>query len=59
MFILISSNAEIDVCDEMSQTIKYDKKKYDVVAISFDTSSCHQAYEHAREFKKRGAYILF
>lgn len=52
-------HAEIDVCDEMSQTIKYDKKKYDVVAISFDTSSSQQAYEHAREFKKRGAYILF
>lgn len=49
---------EIDVCDEMSQKVDYDKKKYDVVAISFETSSSIQAYEHAKAFKQRGAYIL-
>lgn len=49
---------EIDVCDEMSQKVDYDKKKYDVVAISFETSSSIQAYEHAKVFKQRGAYIL-
>lgn len=51
--------AEIDVYDEISQRVRYDRKQYDVVAITFDTSSSIHAYEHAAEFKKRGAYILF
>jgi radical SAM superfamily enzyme YgiQ (UPF0313 family) len=50
---------EVDTCNEMSQKVRYDKKRYDIVAISFDTSSCMQAYEHALHFKARGAYILF
>ena len=49
----------VDVCDEISQKVSYDKKRYDVVVVSFDTSSSYQAYEHAARFKERGAYILF
>ncbi len=48
---------DIDVCDQMSQRVRYDKK-YDIVAISANTSSCISAYKHARIFKERGAYIL-
>ncbi len=48
---------EIEVCDEMSQRVKYDRK-YDIVAISFDTSSSIQAYTHAKVFRERGAHIL-
>jgi radical SAM superfamily enzyme YgiQ (UPF0313 family) len=52
-------NIEVEVCDEMSQRVNYDKKKYDIVAISFETSASTQAYTHAMNFKERGAYILF
>lgn len=52
-------NIEVDTCDEMSQRVNYDKKKYDVVAISFETSSSIQAYNHGNAFKERGAYILY
>ncbi len=51
--------ANITLCDEMSQKVHYDKVKYDVVGLSFDTASSTQAYKHAAEFKKRGAYIIF
>ncbi len=50
--------AEIDACDEISYKVDYDKKKYDIVVISFDTSSSRQAYIHSDEFTKRGAYIV-
>ncbi len=50
--------AEIDACDEISYKVDYDKKKYDIIVISFDTSSSKQAYIHSKEFKKRGAYIV-
>ncbi len=50
--------ANITLCDEMCQKVDYDSVKYDVVGLSFDTASCKQAYKHAEEFKKRGAYIL-
>lgn len=50
--------AEVDVCDEISQKVNYDKKRYDVVVISFDTSSSRQGYMHSKEFKKRGAYVV-
>lgn len=48
---------EVEACDEMSQKVNYNRK-YDIVAISFDTSSSIQAYTHARRFKEQGAYIL-
>lgn len=49
---------QIDVVDENSQYVNYDKVKYDIVMISFDTSSSFSAYKHAEEFKKRGAYAV-
>ncbi len=51
-------NAKITLCDELTEKVDYDKIKYDIVALSFDTASSAQAYKHAAEFKKRGAYIL-
>lgn len=45
----------VDIVDEMSQAVSYEKP-YDLVALSFDTSSSISAYRHAAEFKKRGAY---
>jgi len=56
--IPLELNAEIDVCDEMTQTINYDKH-YDIVAISFVTSSSTRAYKLAKYFKETGSYILF
>lgn len=49
----------IDVFDEVSRKLKkYDKKKYDIVAISSNTPSVVRGYEIAKEFKKRGSYIV-
>lgn len=48
----------IDVVDENSQKVCYDKGCYDLVMISFDTSSSITAYKHCAEFKKRGAYVV-
>lgn len=50
--------ASVDVCDEIVQKVQYDRKQYDVVAITFDTSSSSQAYLHSREFRKRGSYVV-
>lgn len=49
---------QIDVIDENSQAVKYDKDKYDVVMLSFETSSSISAYKHCDEFRKRGSYIV-
>ncbi len=51
-------SANITLCDEICQKVNYDKEKYDVVGLSFDTASSDQAYRHAAEFKKRGAHIV-
>lgn len=48
----------IDIVDENSQRVNYDKDKYDMVMISFETSSSATAYKHCHEFKKRGSYIV-
>lgn len=48
----------IDVVDENSQKVRYDREKYDLVMISFDTSSSITAYKHCAEFKRRGAYVV-
>jgi len=48
----------IDTVDENSQIVKYDKKKYDVVMVSFETSSSATAYKHCDEFRKRGSYVV-
>ncbi len=50
--------ANITLCDEMSQKVDYDKIKYDIVGLSFDTASSSHAYKHAQEFKKRGAFVF-
>ncbi len=48
----------IDIVDEISQRVNYDNETYDVVLISFDTSSAVSAYKHCDEFRKRGAYTV-
>ena len=48
----------IEVVDENSQRVVYDKEQYDLVLISFDTSSSLTAYKHCREFRKRGSYVV-
>ena len=49
---------QIDVIDENSQKVSYDKQHYDVVMLTFDTSSSLSAYRHCDEFRKRGSYIV-
>jgi len=49
----------VDCLDEMTQRAWPKKKHYDVVAISFDTSSSQRAYELAKAYKAQGSYILF
>ena len=49
---------DIDVCDEIASKINYDKKHYDIVAITLQTSVANRAYEIAKEFKKKGSYIV-
>lgn len=49
---------KIDIVDENSQRVNYDKERYDIVMLSFETSSSLTAYKHCEEFRKRGAYIV-
>ena len=49
---------KIDIVDENSQRVDYDRDKYDLVLISFETSSSLTAYKHCDEFRKRGSYIV-
>lgn len=49
---------KIDVIDENSQRVDYDKEKYDIVMLSFETSSSLSAYKHCDEFRKRGTYVV-
>lgn len=51
-------NAEVDICDEMAQKFDYDKR-YDIVAMSFVTSSSGRAYEIAQKFRQKGSYVVF
>ena len=48
----------IDIIDENSQKVVYDRDKYDMVMLSFETSSSLTAYKHCDEFRKRGCYIV-
>lgn len=48
----------IDGCDEIANKIDYNKKHYDIVAITLQTSVANRAYEIAKEFKKKGSYIV-
>ena len=47
----------IDVIDEYSQKVDYNAKKYELVLISFDTSSAVSAYRHCDAFRARGSYV--
>lgn len=60
IYSLIPNEAfeRIDVVDENSQRVVYDKEKYDLVMVSFDTSSSITAYKHCAEFRRRGAYVV-
>lgn len=49
---------KIDIIDENSQAVSYDKDKYDIVMISFETSSSITAYKHCDAFRKKGSYIV-
>ena len=51
-------NAQVDICDEMVQSFSYDTQ-YDIVAVSFVTSSAVRAYRIADKFREKGAYIVF
>lgn len=47
----------IDTIDENSARVDYDRAHYDLVMISFETSSALSAYKHCDEFRKRGSYV--
>lgn len=47
----------IDTVDENSQRVNYDSVHYDLVMISFETSSALTGYKHCDEFRKRGSYV--
>ena len=47
----------VDTIDENSQRVNYDKLHYDLVMISFETSSALAAYRHCDEFRRRGSYV--
>jgi len=51
-------NAKIDICDEMVQSFSYDTP-YDIVAISFVTSSAARAYKIAEKFRSKGSFVVF
>lgn len=48
----------VDVCDEIVSNLKYNKKHYDIVAITMQTSVAPRAYELAKEFKQKGTYVV-
>lgn len=48
----------IDIVDENSQKVDHDKEHYDIVMISFETSSAVSAYRHCIAFRKRGSYVV-
>ena len=49
---------KIDIVDENSQRVVYDKEQYDLVMVSFETSSSITAYKHCDAFRKRGSYVV-
>jgi radical SAM superfamily enzyme YgiQ (UPF0313 family) len=51
-------NAQIDICDEMVQSFSYDTQ-YDIVAVSFVTSSAVRAYKIAEKFREKGSHVVF
>lgn len=53
-----NSSWNIEVWDEISKPVNYDKKHYDIVFISCTTPVVKRGYEIAKEFKKRNSYIV-
>lgn len=49
---------DVDVCDEIANKINYEKKHYDIVAITMQTSVAPRAYELAKKFKSKGSYVV-
>ncbi|MBQ8039387.1 MAG: B12-binding domain-containing radical SAM protein [Lachnospiraceae bacterium] len=49
---------DLDVCDEISGKVNYEKKHYDVVAITSQTSVAKRAYELAGFFKAKGSHVV-
>ena len=49
---------KIDTVDEMSETVSYDRKRYDIVMISSTTPSVKRGYEIAQEFRKRNSHVV-
>lgn len=47
----------VDTIDENSRSVDYDSEHYDLVMISFETSSAYSGYKHCDEFRKRGSYV--
>ena len=50
---------EVDVCDEMVENAnKYLKRKYDLVAITLQTSAAKRSYFLADNFREKGTYVV-
>ena len=47
----------VDTIDENSARVDYDRTHYDLVMISFETSSALTAYKHCDAFRERGSYV--
>ena len=47
----------VDTIDENSARVDYDRTHYDLVMISFETSSALAAYKHCDAFRERGSYV--
>ena len=48
----------VDVCDEIAGKMNYEKKHYDIVAMTLQTSVAKRAYELADYFHKKGSYVV-
>lgn len=51
-------NAHIEIVDEGMQRVNYDKKTFDIVAISCTASSSNRAFELSKYWQRRGAYTV-
>lgn len=49
---------QIDIVDEGMEHGNYNKKRWDIVAISSVTSAAPRAYELAKFFKEKGSYVV-
>ncbi len=49
---------DVEVCDEIAGKINYDKKHYDIVAMTLQTSVAKRAYELADYFHGKGSYVV-